>query len=353
MKVLRKRAVRACLYIGLAVPFGLVASGGASSEPQAGAETIEQVPQQTLTNGLLKVTVLLPDATKGYYRGTRFDWSGLISRVEYKGHSFFGEWRFPHNPTNHDDAVGPADEFGIEKPPGYAETPVGGSFLKIGVGELQKPEEPRYQFWRTYKLVKPGSWKIKTAPGSIEFTQEMALAKDKGYKYVKLIELAKDGPSFRIHHQLKNMGSQRLSVEEYCHNFVVIDGTPIGRAYHLTFGFPPRPKDESSLKERIRFTGKKMIFEKDLQPKDSHFAEILGLTGTVEDNAVTIENTKSGGGVRIIGNRAPSKFNFYAERTAVCPEPFIKLDLPQSAEATWDTEYAFSASADRYGSTAR
>jgi hypothetical protein len=32
------------------------------------------------TNGL-KMTVYLPDAEKGFYRGTRFDWSGVIGPV--------------------------------------------------------------------------------------------------------------------------------------------------------------------------------------------------------------------------------------------------------------------------------
>ena len=33
-------------------------------------------PEAQISNGVLQVKLLLPDAQKGYYRGTRFDWSG-------------------------------------------------------------------------------------------------------------------------------------------------------------------------------------------------------------------------------------------------------------------------------------
>ena len=50
-------------------------------------------PQFILKNDTLKLTVFLPDSENGYYRGTRFDWSGLVGQAEYKGHTFFGPWK--------------------------------------------------------------------------------------------------------------------------------------------------------------------------------------------------------------------------------------------------------------------
>jgi hypothetical protein len=34
--------------------------------------------------------VTLPDAQKGFYRGTRYDWSGIVTSLEWGGHVFFG-----------------------------------------------------------------------------------------------------------------------------------------------------------------------------------------------------------------------------------------------------------------------
>src|SRR5262249_10929240 len=63
-------------------------------------------PERSIANGVCKLTLLLPDAKQGYYRGTRFDWSGIIRRAEYNGHTFFGAWRDHHDPNNHDDVMG-------------------------------------------------------------------------------------------------------------------------------------------------------------------------------------------------------------------------------------------------------
>src|SRR5580704_434991 len=94
-------------------------------------------PQQILANKHLKLTIELPDPVHGYYRGTRFDWSGLVQRAEFAGHTVFAPWKKPpHDPTDHDDVTGTAEEF--SEPLGYADAPAGGTFLKLGVGELEK-----------------------------------------------------------------------------------------------------------------------------------------------------------------------------------------------------------------------
>jgi hypothetical protein len=50
--------------------------------PAQGAGTVAQptsAPQAEITNAVLKVRCYLPDAQKGFYRGTRFDWSYTYS----------------------------------------------------------------------------------------------------------------------------------------------------------------------------------------------------------------------------------------------------------------------------------
>jgi len=51
-----------------------------------------QAPQAEISSGRLRATLYLPDAQSGYYRGTRFDWSGVIAALEWNGHSYFGQW---------------------------------------------------------------------------------------------------------------------------------------------------------------------------------------------------------------------------------------------------------------------
>ena len=66
-------------------------SGLKTGEGSKGQAPRPEFPQVVIANKLLKATVYLPDAEKGFYRGTRFDWSGMVAQAEYKGHTFFGE----------------------------------------------------------------------------------------------------------------------------------------------------------------------------------------------------------------------------------------------------------------------
>ena len=49
-------------------------------------------PSVQISNGAITATVYLPDAAAGFYRGTRFDWAGVIGRLEYRGHIFYAPW---------------------------------------------------------------------------------------------------------------------------------------------------------------------------------------------------------------------------------------------------------------------
>ncbi len=51
-----------------------------------------QAPTADVSNTSVRATIYLPDAESGYYRGTRFDWSGVISSLKWNGHEYFGQW---------------------------------------------------------------------------------------------------------------------------------------------------------------------------------------------------------------------------------------------------------------------
>ena len=85
--------------------------------------------------------------------------------------------------------MGPADEFQI--PLGYDEAPVGGTFIKIGVGVLRKAGNARYSAFSKYELVDPGKWSARTGADFVEFTQELSdPATGYGYVYRKTVRLA-------------------------------------------------------------------------------------------------------------------------------------------------------------------
>ena len=120
------------------------------------------VPQAEITNGDLRVKLYLPDARRGYYRGTRFDWSGVIAALEYKGHNYYAPWYNRIDPRVHDfqyegdeivastcsGVMGPVEAFQTNHTAlGFDEAKVGGTFIKIGVGVLRK-ESGEYEAFK-------------------------------------------------------------------------------------------------------------------------------------------------------------------------------------------------------------
>ncbi len=75
------------------------------------AFTAGDYPGLKLDNGVIQLSIYLPDAEKGYYRETPFDWSGIIERVDFNGHRFYGALHKEHDPLVHDAISGPVEEF--------------------------------------------------------------------------------------------------------------------------------------------------------------------------------------------------------------------------------------------------
>ena len=103
-------------------------------------------PTATLTAAATTLTIALPDADHGYYRGPRFNWGGMVTQVTWNGHTLFTELKQPHNPLLHDHGAGACDEFGIDGALGYDQAAAEGEFLKIGVGALRRISDKGYSF---------------------------------------------------------------------------------------------------------------------------------------------------------------------------------------------------------------
>jgi len=48
------------------------------------AATAAEFPEAEISNGTVVAKILLPDPEHGSYQGTRFDWSGIISSLQFK-----------------------------------------------------------------------------------------------------------------------------------------------------------------------------------------------------------------------------------------------------------------------------
>ncbi|HEV7348089.1 hypothetical protein [Telluribacter sp.] len=296
-------------------------------------------PTARITNGLITAELHLPDAEKGYYRGTRFDWSGVMPNLEYGGHRYFDVWNpLPYDPKLHDAITGPVEEFvGV----GYQEAAPGEAFVKIGVGALIKPDDKPYTFARNYEVKNPGEWKVKKKKDRVEFTHKLTDETGYGYEYHKTVRLVKGKPELVLEHSLKNTGTKTIETSTYNHNFFVIDGEPTGPNILTELPFEASAEGRgfgtiAEIKDRT------IRYNRTLNKGENVFsAGVQGFGTTARDYDFTIKNLKSGAGVRIRGDKPLEKLVYWSNPATSCPEPYIRLSVKPGETIRWNINYEF------------
>ena len=297
-------------------------------------------PDAQISNRILQVKLLLPDAKTGYYRGTRFDWSGAVSSLQFQGHEFFGKWFDRYDPKIHDAIQGPVEEFLTDgKGLGYDETKPGESFVKIGVGAVRKPEENGFHQFNTYEITDNGKWTVRVNGDSAEYTQELSDTNGYAYVYRKTIRLVEGKPEMVLEHSLKNTGRKSIATSVYEHNFYMLDHQPAGPDYAVRFPFDVHP--QADLQGAAEARGKEFTYLKELQDRQSVYTQMNGFGGSPRDYDIRVENGKAGIGVRQTSDRPMSKLVFWSIRTTVCPEAYIDLKVEPGQETTWRINYVF------------
>ena len=299
-------------------------------------------PQTEINNAFIKADIYLPDPVDGYYRGTRFDWSGNMPGLVYKDHSYFGKWFREYSPEIHDVIMGPVEEFTALD---YPETKPGESFVKIGVGTLTKPDEKPYAFSRVYPFVNKGRWSVKNDADKVHFTHVL---EDKvySYKYDKTVELTKDKPELVLLHTLKNNGIRTIETSAYDHNFFVIDNQPVGPDFTIRFPFNLSGGGEG-IGELAEIKDQSIEFLRIVKEGETVFCSGLkGFGPGSKDYDFRIENKKTGAGVRIRCDQPFLKLNYWNCATTLCPEPYIKIKIDPGQEFTWKISYEFYTLAD-------
>lgn len=311
-----------------------------------------EAPTVSLTNGELHVQVYLPDAKKGFYRGTRFDWSGVIYSLQFAGHDYYGPWFTKTDPAIHDfiydgeditagpcsAITGPVDEF---KPLGFDEAKLGGTFVKIGVGALRKTESGAYDNFHLYEIADGGRWSVRRKRDSVEFTQVLNDGSSGyGYEYQKIVSLTHGQPEMILQHTIKNTGTRAIHTTVYNHNFLVLDGK--GPASGLVIKVPFRiessgPEDKSL----AEVSGQEIRYLKTLTGKDTVAMSIGGFGATAADHEIRIENATLGAGMAIATDRPLESEALWSIRSVVAVEPFTAISVEPGQEFTWTTKYEY------------
>jgi hypothetical protein len=313
-------------------------------------------PEVDIANGLLHVRLYLPDADRGFYRGTRFDWSGVIGGLEYAGHNYYPQWFQRSDPSVRDfiydgpDIVagpctaitGPAEEFvSTGKGLGFDQTKAGETFIKIGVGVLRKPDDKSYDPYRLYPIKDSGRWTVTRRPDAIEFRHAVADASTGyAYEYRKTVSVVGDKPRMVLDHRLRNTGQRAIHSSVYNHNFLYLDRQPPGPESSLTVPFNIRTS-QAPATSLAEVREKRITFSRTLTGEDRVYLDLRGFGADAKDYDLRLENRGVGAGVRITADRPLSRLALWAIRAPLSIEPFIEMNIEPGEEFTWRITYEF------------
>lgn len=318
------------------------------------ASCIAEPPQAQIQNKQLHIKLYLPDAKDGFYTGTRFDWSGVIADLEFAGHHLYRPWFSSVDPsvrdfTYKDDAIiaapnsamtGPVEEF--QTPIGYDTAKPGDTFLKVGVGLLKKADDTPYSFAKHFDLVDGGKWTTHTTPSSITFEQVLGGADSQyGYIYTKTLRVDGDSNRLIIEHHLKTVGKIAISTRIYDHNFLTIDGLPVGSAYSITVPYTIQPTRQPDSKF-VTTEGSTARYIADLQGQDRVAFGLQGFSTDVKDYRFQIANSTAKVQLTITGDRPLVNASVWSIRSVLAVEPFIEIQADPGKEAAWSYTYTYS-----------
>lgn len=300
-----------------------------------------EYPSARISNGIVNALIYLPDEQRGYYRGVRFDWAGIVPSLTFQGHEFFGQWFEHYDPLLHDAVMGPVEEFRSEDGPlRYADAKPNGLFLKIGVGELRKYIEEPYNFARSYALVNPGKRVVRVDSDRVEFEHDLNDGEGYAYVYEKTLLLPHRKAQLVLEHSLKNTGRLAIDTAVYDHDFFMLDHQPTGPDFRIRFPFAVKATDE--LKSPATVQGNEIRFSREMNGDDeSAHGYVTGFSEALDNSEVRVENVKTRVGVRESIDKPVLKIYFWSKRSTVCPEIYIQIHVQPGKTFKWKTTYDF------------
>jgi hypothetical protein len=270
------------------------------------------------------------------YRLSRFDWTGKITAVQYKGVYVTGT-EDGTSRTQKKIGKGLYNEFGIDSPLGFDEAKVGDYFHKIGIGLLKKTGDT-YEFNKQYEI-RPADFIVTTS--DTEITMKCISEHYNGHAYAltKNITLLESGFVIRYHFQ--NTGSKPIHTNEYTHNFLAVQDEHIGRGYLLRFPFELKPEVFGAVlnpKGSVEIHTHEIGFQ-EKPDSDFFFSTLSG--GDAVEAKWELHNHTHNIGIKETGSFKTSSITLWGNQYVICPEIFIEITVEPNQSTQWSRTYKF------------
>ena len=292
----------------------------------------------TLKSDLIRVE--LPDAGEKPNDTQRFDRAGFIAEVVFDGaHHFCAS-----EPLNlvHPSSGGRGlcCEWVLDV---SGEAGAGEYYPKFGVGLIRKEDEGRYSFARKYKDVVPFEVSREYTDDTAVFTTEGMPCLGYALKSAKTVSVV--GNTVTLVTRARNVGEKTINMQEYCHNFLSIDGMALGSDYVLDLpGVPDqgnrRMKNLGGSFGSFRGHGRGVTF-----CEYSAVATHIGFKPEELDSAVPFTWTLShlGAGLYVRGEEyfTPSAVSVWAIDHIVSPEINVGFAIAPGEAYEWKRRWEF------------
>ncbi len=286
------------------------------------------MPDIILQNGRLKVEIMRPGEE---YRGGRYDWSGIVRQVTLDGkHTFLqsespesmggrglvGLWEFKNN------------DF-------FDEVDLGEEFPMMGIGLCTRFSNvfDRAEDFRITPFLRNTEVREDEGYASFETLPMMC----HGRAMYQFKELWIDENDLYIRQTISNVGSKKLELQEFNHNFMCFDGHPVDRSYKLTPCYKPIPDVRRGL-FGVESDGIRVI-ELD-GPTESSAVKLDGFQGQTS-NFMRISNDDNGLAVDVTEDFPIIRaYNWFCPQ-AFCCETFFDADMEPGEEKCFTRKYSF------------
>lgn len=282
--------------------------------------------------GGLELTLCVPSFESGYYRGTRFDHSGIFHKIVHEGFAIAEEWFDGCDPYRHDTVCGTSEEF---DQCGYEDAEAGEVFLKPGVGLLLK-DDSAYDHFKLYQVADPGKWTVTDNESEACFIHVVD-SEEWGYVYEKVVRVL-DGNTFEITHRLCNTGSRRIEGQTYNHNFFTFGPSRPGPEIEIDFPFSPCGNWRSEY-DSVALSDKGIRYSRPLKQGESVFMGNLNPTDGIKPVGEVFSMSAAGRKVVFDADKPFDHIVFWSNHRVGCIEPFIPYSLVPGDEFEWNYKY--------------
>ena len=290
-----------------------------------------------LSNSRLKVEI---DKPGSIYKGTRFDYTGFIRQITLDNiHTFCGN-ESTDLCVSHKTGAGLSNEFGIDKPIGYENCPVGRKFMKIGVGLLTRDSFESYSFYKKYSLLPADIETNVLDSDAVLFSCNIGETRGFSTFLKKKISITEN--NLKIQYTLFNSGVEDIITNEYCHNFLAINNSPISSSYTLELPFLIDQKKFRELvnPQKVMQIGSNIISWNGI-PESDFFISSLG---SFKKNAFSWRLLQNDLKLSVSESLFPkaSQLNLWGAGHTVSPEMFFEINLKPGENVSWERQFSFN-----------